>query len=93
MTDRDPIAACIEARARDLHAALADAVGREPHWRFHAHRLLAEIEAAAVLSVNAAIAAQKPAASAISPPPYTPCHQPTVCAGLGYCPHLPTCNV
>lgn len=90
---RDPIAACIEARARDLYDLAVSAVAGAPHWRFHAHRLLAEIEAAAVLGFDAAIAAQKSVTSAISPPPYALCHQPTTCSGLGYCPHIPTCNI
>ncbi len=89
--DRDPIAACIYARARDLHAIVADAVEGKPHWRPRALRLLADIEASAVLRVDIAIAKHK-AASAIAPPPYVTCHQPTTCAGLGYCPHVPNCN-
>ncbi len=47
MTDTDPIGICIEARARDLHAALADAVDGAPEWRLYARRLLHEIEEAA----------------------------------------------
>lgn len=89
---RDPIAACIEPRARDLYAMLADAVDGASHWRPEARRLLAEIEASAVASVDIAIAAIK-SASAIGPPPYALCHQPTTCSGLGYCPHIPTCNI
>jgi hypothetical protein len=47
MTDIDPIGICIEARARDLHAALADAVDGAPHWRSAACQLLRDIEEAA----------------------------------------------
>ncbi len=91
MSDPVPIAAWIEARARDLYGALADAVEGKPHWRPRALRLLADIEASAVLSIDIAIAEHK-ATSAIAPPPYVSCHQPTTCAGLGYCPHVPSCN-
>ena len=60
----DPIAACIDARKGDLYALLADAVEGRPHWRPRALRLLADIEASAVLSVDIAIAQHK----ASSPP-------------------------
>jgi len=53
MTDFDPIGICIEARARDLHAALADAIDGAPHWRMHAALLLLEIEAAAQRNMEA----------------------------------------
>jgi hypothetical protein len=53
MTDTDPIGICIEARARDLHAALADAVDGAPQWRRLARELLQEIEEAAQRNMEA----------------------------------------
>jgi len=53
MSEADPIGICIEARARDLHAALADALDGVPHWRSVACQLLREIEEAAQRNMEA----------------------------------------